>query len=70
MKLLTIKKRYINSVAKGMQDHNEGLKKGLKFWKESLKSMKRCYWRSGKMQTSPSELLNFSHSIYLMNSDI
>ena len=67
MKLLTIKKKYINSVAKGMQDHNKGLKEGLKFWKESLKSMKLCYWRSGKMQTSPSRLLSFSHSVYLMD---
>jgi hypothetical protein len=64
MKLLKIKQRFIQSIAKTKQDYNEGVKEGLQFWKESLKSIKSVYWGNGQLHATPSKIIKFAHAVY------
>ena len=51
MKLKTVKKRFINS--KGTEE------KGLKFWKESIKTIKKMFWHAGEFHSTPSHMIRF-----------
>jgi hypothetical protein len=59
MKILTTKTKFIKKIASNYQCEEEGMAQGLKLWKESLISIKRCYWRKGKLTTSPARLISF-----------
>lgn len=64
MKLLKIKQRFIQSIAKNKQDYNTGLKEGLQFWKESLGGIKAVYWSGGQLHSSPSKLIKFAYATH------
>ena len=64
MKILSTKTKFIKKIASNYQCEKEGMVQGLKFWKHSLISIKRCYWREGGFTASPARLIDFSHSVY------
>jgi len=64
MKILTTKTKFIKKIASNYQCEKEGMAQGLQFWKDSLISIKRCYWRKGELTASPARLINFSHAVY------
>lgn len=54
MKIKTVKKRFIQSQAK-----YKGQEEGLKFWKESLKTLKSLFFKEGKFNASPAYMIEF-----------
>jgi len=59
MKILRTKERFIKSVIDEYQNKEEGLREGLKFWKESLKILKRIFWIECGFSANPAYMIDF-----------
>tara|TARA_Y100000401_G_C8321737_1_gene225712 strand:- start:1781 stop:1996 length:216 start_codon:yes stop_codon:yes gene_type:complete len=59
MKLKTVKKRFINSKKFYSNCPKEAEEIGLKFWKESIKTIKKMFWHAGEFNRTPAFMIEF-----------
>ena len=64
MKLKTVKKRFIASRAINIQCPIRGQQEGLKFWKDSLRILKRDCWYHGKFNYAPAYMIRYCSSVW------